>query len=233
MSYCHIHGSFDDYFKSGCPTCRAAEERAATNQEDLRYAISEAARSTANPGDYECPHCLYLSLKKDASRCPLCHGEVRSGYWDVVRVREKADEERRAAALEAAAEEQIRTAPERAAAARAARVETLQRTISSEHDEIANGWKYAGIAVAIDAGLFLVGTVCANASNGNRGTLSIGGWFAGLFGSLGAIVFGLAAWLGVVVVVGLVLFQLFNTAKRLGTVAKVKGEIKKLQGSRE
>ena len=131
MSYCHIHGRYDDYFDRGCPACQIAEQDLRQAEWELRNAVSEAAYAKANPGDHECPHCLYRSLKKGASRCPLCHGEVRSAYWDVVRALENAAAERdaaeakaaaeRRAAMEAAAEaELLRTAPERAAAARAA-----------------------------------------------------------------------------------------------------------------
>lgn len=111
-------------------------------------------------------------------------------------------------------------------------VEALQRKITSEHDEIAKRWKSAGIAVAIEAGLFLVAMVCANASNNNIGTHSFGGWLAGLFGSLGAIVFGLAAWLGVVIVAGIVLIALGNTITRLSTIAKCEAGIRTRQVGR-
>lgn len=131
MSYCPTHGSFDDYFNHGCPTCRAAEERAEVDREEIRNALSEIAHTTANLGDYVCPHCMQTSLREGASRCPLCQGEIVGNYWNAVWARKKAAAERNAAALKAAAErkramdeeaaaELIRTAPEREAAARAA-----------------------------------------------------------------------------------------------------------------
>src|ERR1019366_9490961 len=34
-----------------------------------------------NPGDYKCPECLLVSLKRGASRCPMCHAVVGRDYW--------------------------------------------------------------------------------------------------------------------------------------------------------
>lgn len=81
-----------------------------------------------NLGDYDCPYCMQTSLKAGASRCPLCRGEIVADYWNAVRAREEAAAERRTEALrtaarrtrvmeEKAAAEQVRTAPERSAAA--------------------------------------------------------------------------------------------------------------------
>jgi hypothetical protein len=118
MSYCQTHGHFDDYSNRGCLECQHVEE-------ELRYAVSQAAYVSANPGDYDCPHCKYRSLKAGASRCPLCRGEVASDYWNAVRAKEKVEAEaaaeRKRAMQAAAAAEQIRTAPARAAAANAER----------------------------------------------------------------------------------------------------------------
>ena len=110
MSYCNIHGRYDNYFDRGCPDCQNAEL-------GLRNAVSEAAYAKANPGDYDCPHCKYRSLRAGASRCPLCHGEIGGDYWNGVRTREQAAAERKRVMEEEAAAEWIRTAPERAAAA--------------------------------------------------------------------------------------------------------------------
>ncbi|MGZ8842789.1 MAG: hypothetical protein ACXW18_03950 [Pyrinomonadaceae bacterium] len=76
-----------------------------------------------NPGDYDCPHCKYRSLRSGASRCPLCHGEIGGDYWNAVRAQEQAAAERKRAMEAAAAAELIRTAPERAAAAARAAAE--------------------------------------------------------------------------------------------------------------
>ncbi len=89
MSYCKIHGEYYGYVCDGC---------------------QDAEWKQSNPGDYQCPHCKYISLKNEASRCPLCHGGIESDYWNNVRAAEKSIEEARAA-------EERRTAPARAAAA--------------------------------------------------------------------------------------------------------------------
>lgn len=71
---------------------------------ELLQLREEETYKRQNPGEYECPHCKYKSLRSEASRCPLCQGAVGSEYWSVVRAREKADGERNLAAAEAAAE---------------------------------------------------------------------------------------------------------------------------------
>lgn len=141
--HCYTH-DVDVPARFECPECRADEaadhcrrtleqqeegHRDAERQhEEMQRSLSESEYRRANPGDYECPHCKYKSLKSQASRCPLCHGEIGRDYWGVVAARELADAERTLAAAQAAAERQkavaaaeaaelIRTAPERAAAA--------------------------------------------------------------------------------------------------------------------
>ncbi|MEK6299132.1 MAG: hypothetical protein AABO41_00295 [Acidobacteriota bacterium] len=124
MSYCQTHGRFDDYFNRGCPACQVAEQDRIHAEWELKNAVSEAAYAKANPGDYDCPHCLYRSLKLGASRCPLCHGEVGSAYWVDALAREKVKAEREAAASRVVRErrsvaeeaERIRTDAIRAAA---------------------------------------------------------------------------------------------------------------------
>jgi len=111
---CPIHGVRRvDSYNDGCPECE-------TTAWELKNAVSDAGYRSANPGDYECPHCRYRSLLRDASRCPLCHGEIAGNYWIPVRAQEKAETERKRAREAAATAEWIRTAPEREALARAA-----------------------------------------------------------------------------------------------------------------
>jgi hypothetical protein len=74
MSYCTIHGSYNDTFNDGCRECKLAED-------ERRFEASYSTYKSANPGDHKCPHCLYFSLKAGASRCPLCHGQVGNDYW--------------------------------------------------------------------------------------------------------------------------------------------------------
>jgi hypothetical protein len=89
MSYCRVHGSFSDS-EDGCPACRAAEERAEADRAATLEQISELAWRTRNPGEFECPHCKYIALKRQASRCPLCHGTIDSHYWVLAAKRERA-----------------------------------------------------------------------------------------------------------------------------------------------
>jgi ssDNA-binding Zn-finger/Zn-ribbon topoisomerase 1 len=143
--YCGRHGI--DYTGYSCPRCDAEERhgeildatyREIQNATEVSEAVAASVQRSdylrANPGEYECPHCRYISLKKRASRCPLCHGEVGAEYWNVVSIREEAERKASAAAearkrilekeariLEKeAADERARTAPEREAEAAAA-----------------------------------------------------------------------------------------------------------------
>lgn len=142
MSFCHIHGQYEDYFNRGCPSCQRSEEVARHAEWELKEAVSKAAHDRANPGDYDCPHCKYRTLRADATRCPLCQGVIGGDYWKSIRAWEKAKEEIEAAASKAAAEqlkvlnekaaaEFVRTAPERAAA-EARRAAEAQRTRRSK-----------------------------------------------------------------------------------------------------
>lgn len=94
--YCRTHGKFWDPYGSGCPGCREAEA-------SMLEAIREASYRRANPGEYECPECKYISLQRDAPRCPLCRGTVANVYWERVHARERArirrDAERREARI--------------------------------------------------------------------------------------------------------------------------------------
>lgn len=84
--HCNVHGEYEGY--SGCPDCQRAEERSAEGRQDLLQKIGElseqaerAAYKSNNPGDYDCPACRMKSLKKLASRCPLCQADVPNSYW--------------------------------------------------------------------------------------------------------------------------------------------------------
>src|SRR3989442_1350390 len=93
MSYCHVHGREYEY-RDGCPECRDDREEAFESQEQARIETAERfadlERSIRNPGDYECPHCLYVSLKRDASRCPTCHANIDREHWVGIRKAELA-----------------------------------------------------------------------------------------------------------------------------------------------
>lgn len=152
---------------------REAVERERNRQHDEELRHKELVRlreqeiyRRQNPGDYECPHCKYISVKSGASRCPLCQGEVGSEYWAAVRVREKAEAERKLAEAQAASERQrvaaqaaverkkaldeaaaaeyLRTAPERAAAAeRAALAAARAAAEAQRRRRNAASWKSA------------------------------------------------------------------------------------------
>jgi hypothetical protein len=108
LRYCRTHGEYRDYFRDGCPRCRQVEEESRDREIELAF-------RNANPGDYWCPHCKYCSLKNDATRCPLCHGEVSRDYWNEVRAAERVQAERSRLEQAARAAEEQRLAPIQAA----------------------------------------------------------------------------------------------------------------------
>jgi len=110
MAHCRVHGYYADY-ERGCSDCRDADE-------ELRQSLTELAQKRANPGDYECPHCFYVTLKNRASRCPQCHGRIGSEYWEEVREKERVNTERTAERKRELAAEWNRGAPSRRAAER-------------------------------------------------------------------------------------------------------------------
>ena len=143
MNYCGKHGIHHE--SSECPRCEMEErhqelvdqaregvEQAREDTESIVSAMRESEYRRANPGDYACPHCLYISLKMGASRCPLCHGDLPNDHWvrvrasekakaELRRAEEKAAEERKRAAELAVAAEVERNGPALVAAAKAER----------------------------------------------------------------------------------------------------------------
>jgi Zn finger protein HypA/HybF involved in hydrogenase expression len=141
MSYCHIHGQYDNG-NFGCPECREAQGRAEADRAATLFQLEQQAWEAKNPGSHECPHCRYISLKKAATRCPLCHGVIDDKHWQEVAAREH---ERERAAKEArrrqAKKERVlfeSTRPERERAERE-RAEALQR--SAQFDAEVMRWK--------------------------------------------------------------------------------------------
>lgn len=120
---CPIHGVyFESFLQAGCPQCREAEEQAETGRAKIQEEISrlndslQASREAGesereasearilsalyavnNPGDYQCPSCKLRTLLMDAERCPRCQKDVKHGYWDDIRERERrrAEEQKR------------------------------------------------------------------------------------------------------------------------------------------
>ena len=95
----------------------AAAQAAAAHK--IEAAQAAAAHKIANPGEYDCPTCGYKTLKRLASRCPICRADTPSGYWTRIIERERA----KAEAARKAQEEWDRAAPARVAAAKAAKEE--------------------------------------------------------------------------------------------------------------
>ncbi len=130
MSFCRIHGKFEDAY-DGCPTCREVEERAERDREEQREAAeidreerraseerAEAAREDreykrANPGDYGCPSCGYKTLLRSRPRCPICHADIPDDYWTRIIDGERREAEERERLKRLAAEEWERARPER------------------------------------------------------------------------------------------------------------------------
>lgn len=74
MSYCNTH--YREYDTIDCPQCEVERRH-----NELLDQLRESDHERANPGEYECPHCRYVSLKRNASRCPLCHGIIDDRHW--------------------------------------------------------------------------------------------------------------------------------------------------------
>ena len=144
MSYCRVHDGLHYEYEDGCPKCRDDAEQAASDRSEIIRVLAQSREDTAyatvhtidainNPGDYDCPHCKFRTLKKWATCCPRCQKDTGPRYWDGLREEERRAELRakaakeeweraapaRAAAAKAAQEEWERTAPARAAAAKA------------------------------------------------------------------------------------------------------------------
>jgi len=123
MPHCRIHGREFEYWE-GCPECRDAEVRAEQDRAELlealerereerRAAEEDAKNRTANPGDYECPECRYVTLRRMAKRCPKCHAIIPPAHWPPIveaerRRAEERERERQRAAQEWAAGESER-----------------------------------------------------------------------------------------------------------------------------
>jgi hypothetical protein len=163
--YCRTHGVYHDTFGDGCPRCRETEEST------LRSLANTEYRAT-NPGEYECPHCRYVSLRREAPRCPLCHGSVHADYWSRVR------------AAEAAAQaEWDRGAPKREAAERDRAAKERKRRLRELNGQIF-GHAFAVVyAILVVGGMLGLAVVLTGPANEGRGIVR------GL-AALGVIVFG-------------------------------------------
>jgi ElaB/YqjD/DUF883 family membrane-anchored ribosome-binding protein len=113
-------------------------------------------------------------------------------------------------------------------------VDGLEHKVSGQKDAIASEWKVVGLAVAILAGLFLAAQICSSLipQHYDISRPSLSGFLGGLFGSLGTLVFGLAFWLGIVIVLVMVLWQMASTSAALVRIAKLKTEIAHCEATR-
>ncbi|MEO7044969.1 MAG: hypothetical protein ABI091_06645 [Ferruginibacter sp.] len=85
-------------------------------ENEIQRRQEEAQYRADNPGDYECPHCFYGTLRRNATRCPKCQGVINSNYWaNIQRIEAQKREKERLKE-----EELERTRPAREAAQRAA-----------------------------------------------------------------------------------------------------------------
>lgn len=110
MAVYHCNRHDIDYSGGDCPRCWAEElaneqnEWAAIQSETAAIQsklMVQSAEKAINPGDYNCPHCRFKTLKRRASRCPKCQGTIDEGHWTSIERWEKM--EREAAAKEWAA----------------------------------------------------------------------------------------------------------------------------------
>ena len=131
MYYCSTHLIHHKSFE--CPRCVEEEHHEETlnawkqQHEEALDAAREQLEATksaeyrrANPGEHECPHCRYISLKWAASRCPLCRGEITSTYWERESVAQSERWKRESEAASARREEEERARSAQAAASDAA-----------------------------------------------------------------------------------------------------------------
>lgn len=103
--YCSIHGRFADDRGYGCRRCQNVESERVEGAARLEEAIRRAQLFEANPGEYGCPECRFITLRRGASRCPKCHASVPSGYWTPIferEEREAAEEKQRRKLADAA-----------------------------------------------------------------------------------------------------------------------------------
>lgn len=58
--------------------------------------LEEESFKKRNPGEFECPECLFITLKRGATRCPICHSMITQDYWVAAYEAERQENERRA-----------------------------------------------------------------------------------------------------------------------------------------
>ncbi len=131
--YCSEHGI--DY-NSVCPAC--VRDQAEEDRQSILSSLSEQTEEVSerldtllyrqsNPGDYKCPECYFITLKKGAKRCPMCRSSISEEYWKQV-----AEKEEEARKRKAEMEEKRRQA-----------AEEQKRKVKEEEEEIVRGIREA------------------------------------------------------------------------------------------
>lgn len=164
MARCRIHGQEYEHWE-GCSECRDAEQRTEEGHIELLAALeqageeqraaaerAEAARAEsdyrqANPGDYECPECRYITLRRTASRCPKCHATIATTYWVPVLERERRVAEEREREKLRAADEWARGEPERRRKAQAAA--EARANLAAEDASGGSGWAVVLVVLVV------------------------------------------------------------------------------------
>jgi len=87
-------GHNDIEYSVQCPACREEEAEFRQTLLELENEI-EAQRQhlrvlelerdelyqRQNPGEYDCPYCLYRKLRTGVTHCPSCHAEITQEQW--------------------------------------------------------------------------------------------------------------------------------------------------------
>ncbi len=149
-----------------------------------------------------------LTKLLDNAATQLAQAETYKDYYQFLFVPEHIEPELRIA--EQRRDERIRLDEEQ--------VDELTQKIAIQNDEIASGWKVVGIGLAVLVGAYLLAEVCASFCNQHLDpphsvTSALGGILLailGAIGCLGVIVFGLVFWLGIVVVIAMVFWQIVS-----------------------
>jgi len=105
-------------------------------REEQEERAAESDYKAANPGDYQCPKCLFITLKRNAQTCCKCHRDVPDDYWPEVD-RKEQEERRKFEEAQRVYEEQRR----QEALAWQAKREAEQRAEEERKAEAAREWK--------------------------------------------------------------------------------------------
>lgn len=108
MGHCRLHGHYEEY----CRDCLLAQENLEEQIGDLTSEVSKQADLINNPGEYECPYCLFKTLNYMATVCFKCHRDIDNNYW--INVDNKEARKREARLKKAKEEAAIKATVEKA-----------------------------------------------------------------------------------------------------------------------